>query len=153
CLGLRRRELLDLLLQEHLSAHHHSVQRSLEAFSALNLIHHDLLSLNDADVRSSLSRVSGAVSGANSPGSALDSERTQDWVRPAGARYRILGRHAKGGLGEVFSAEDLELHRQVALKKIQPQYAHDRYSQGRFLLEANITGGLEHPGVVPVYGM
>jgi len=152
-LSMQRHQLLDRLLKEHLSAHNHSAQRSLESFAALNLVHHDLVSLNDADVQSSLSKVSEAASGANSPGWALDNQSTQDLARPAGSRYRILRRHAKGGLGEVFLAEDLELHRQVALKEIQAQYANDPYSRGRFLLEAKITGGLEHPGVVPVYGM
>src|SRR5207302_2422878 len=41
----------------------------------------------------------------------------------------------------------------VALKEIQPHHAQDPISRGRFLLEAEITGGLEHPGVVPVYGL
>src|SRR5262249_18744412 len=58
-----------------------------------------------------------------------------------------------GGLGEVFVAEDTELHREVALKQIQASHAHDRASRARFVLEAEITGGLEHPGVVPVYGL
>src|SRR5205807_8953608 len=65
----------------------------------------------------------------------------------------ILRPHAKGGLGEVFVAEDTELHREVALKEIQARYAHDLDSRTRFLLEAEITGGLEHPGIVPVYGL
>jgi tRNA A-37 threonylcarbamoyl transferase component Bud32/tetratricopeptide (TPR) repeat protein len=56
-------------------------------------------------------------------------------------------------LGEVFVAEDAELHRQVALKEIQERHAHDPASRGRFVLEAEITGGLEHPGIVPVYGL
>src|SRR6202040_4251957 len=44
-----------------------------------------------------------------------------------------------------------ELHREVALKQIQDHRADDPASRGRFLLEAEITGGLEHPGIVPVY--
>src|SRR5262249_31882131 len=48
---------------------------------------------------------------------------------------------------------DAELHREVALKQILDQYADDPVSRQRFLLEAEITGGLEHPGVVPVYGL
>jgi WD40 repeat protein len=69
------------------------------------------------------------------------------------ARYEILRLHAKGGLGEVFIAFDKELHREVALKKIRPQYEGDTAHVGRFVQEAEITGGLEHPGIVPVYGL
>ncbi len=71
----------------------------------------------------------------------------------SGPRYRVLRPHARGGLGEVFVAEDTELHREVALKEIQRPYAADPASRSRFLLEAEVTGRLEHPGVVPVYGL
>ena len=50
-------------------------------------------------------------------------------------------------------ALDTELHREVALKQILDQHADDPVSRQRFLTEAEITGGLEHPGVVPVYGL
>lgn len=68
-------------------------------------------------------------------------------------RFRVLREHAKGGLGKVSVAEDLELHREVAFKEIQRRYADDEEARTRFLLEAEITGGLEHPGIVPVYGL
>jgi tetratricopeptide (TPR) repeat protein len=48
---------------------------------------------------------------------------------------------------------DTELHREVALKQILDQHADDQVSRARFLIEAEITGGLEHPGIVPVYGL
>src|SRR5262249_36486537 len=54
---------------------------------------------------------------------------------------------------EVLVARDEELNREVALKQIQDHHSHDRESQVRFMLEAEITGGLEHPGIVPVYGL
>src|SRR5262249_5546173 len=72
---------------------------------------------------------------------------------PAGARYRVLRPPARGGLGEVFVALDEELNREVALKEIQAHHAHNPDSRARFLLEAAVTGQLEHPGVVPVYGL
>ena len=50
-------------------------------------------------------------------------------------------------------ALDAELHREVALKQILDHHADDPVSRQRFLLEAEITGGLEHPGIVPVYGL
>ncbi len=70
-----------------------------------------------------------------------------------GQRFRVLRPHKKGGLGAVFVALDTELNREVALKQIQEQYADDVNSRARFVLEAEVTGGLEHPGIVPVYGL
>ena len=70
-----------------------------------------------------------------------------------GQRFRVLRPHASGGLGAVFVALDEELHREVALKQILDSHADDPVSRQRFLLEAEITGGLEHPGIVPVYGL
>ncbi len=59
----------------------------------------------------------------------------------------------RGGIGIVSVAMDSELHREVALKQIQPRHADDPASRARFLIEAEVTGRLEHPGVVPVYGL
>jgi hypothetical protein len=68
-------------------------------------------------------------------------------------RYRPVRFHAKGALGEIQVAEDRELHREVALKRIQAQHAQDPDSRQRFLREAEVTARLEHPGVVPVHGL
>ncbi|MCA9071171.1 MAG: serine/threonine protein kinase, partial [Planctomycetaceae bacterium] len=68
-------------------------------------------------------------------------------------RYQALRSHAKGGLGEVFLARDTELDREVALKEIQSRYAEDPDSRSRFVMEAELTGKLEHPSIVPVYGL
>src|SRR5262249_34915649 len=70
-----------------------------------------------------------------------------------GQRFRLLRPHAKGGLGEVFVALDAELHREVALKQILERHADDPVSRQRFVVEAETTGALEPPGVVPVYGL
>ncbi len=74
-------------------------------------------------------------------------------ARGQGERFRILRPHAQGGLGAVFVAIDDELNREVALKQILRHHADDPRSRARFLIEAEITGGLEHPGIVPVYGL
>jgi WD40 repeat protein/tRNA A-37 threonylcarbamoyl transferase component Bud32 len=68
-------------------------------------------------------------------------------------RYKPVQFHAQGNLGEVHIAQDDELNRSVALKRIQERYANDAESRRRFLREAEVTGRLEHPGVVPVYGL
>ncbi|MEJ7640444.1 MAG: hypothetical protein WKF75_21360, partial [Singulisphaera sp.] len=71
----------------------------------------------------------------------------------AGRRFHILRPHSRGGLGEVFLAFDGELNRPVALKELRSRSAHDPDSQARFLQEAEVTGRLEHPGIVPIYSM
>ncbi len=71
----------------------------------------------------------------------------------AAPRYRRVRFHARGGLGEVHVAHDTELGREVALKEMQDGPARDPNGRLRFLREAAITGALEHPGIVPVYGL
>jgi serine/threonine-protein kinase len=91
------------------------------------------------------------------PSMSTDADRTASWAAGAatagGQRFRVLRPHRRGGLGAVFVALDAELNREVALKRILDDRADDPDSRLRFLLEAEITGGLEHPGVVPVYGL
>ena len=86
-----------------------------------------------------------------------DADRTASYsmgtATSDGLRFRVLRPHARGGLGAVFVAMDTELHREVALKQMLDHHADDPVSRQRFLVEAEITGGLEHPGIVPVYGL
>jgi tetratricopeptide (TPR) repeat protein len=69
-----------------------------------------------------------------------------------GSRYRPLRLHAWGGLGEVYLARDEELSREVALKRMREPHPSEADCR-RFLREGEITGSLEHPGVVPVHGL
>ena len=68
-------------------------------------------------------------------------------------RFQVLREYESGGLGVISLARDQELHRDVALKRIKAQNCDDPESRRRFLLEAETTGNLEHPGIVPVYGL
>ena len=81
------------------------------------------------------------------------SQKPGDAALQGKSRFRVLRSHARGGLGEVFVAMDEEVKREVALKQILPRHADNVTSRTRFLLEAEVTGSLEHPGVVPVYGL
>jgi tRNA A-37 threonylcarbamoyl transferase component Bud32/tetratricopeptide (TPR) repeat protein len=69
----------------------------------------------------------------------------------AGERYTVTRLHATGGIGRVWLARDGSLGRDVALKDLRPERAANPTVWGRFLREAQITGQLEHPGIVPVY--
>jgi serine/threonine protein kinase len=100
-----------------------------------------------------------ADSGTDSPaaGNAETPHRTTSPASSAGGavsgRYRPRRFHGRGGQGEVHVAEDTELGREVALKRIQGRYADDDEIRRRFLREAEITARLQHPGIVPVYGL
>lgn len=67
------------------------------------------------------------------------------------SRFDNLKSHARGGMGEVFIAEDREFARKVALKKIRPEHTGDLLMHQHFQRESQLTGNLEHPGIVPVY--
>ena len=138
----RRRSLLDALVDEHLRAARRDAARSLAAVVARPPLQHAPRASPTADGK--LDAVARRSPGRHHPAAGAPG--------PVPG-YRILRPHARGGLGEVFVAEDAELNREVALKEIQGAHADDPASRGRFLLEAEITGGLEHPGIVPVYGL
>ena len=73
---------------------------------------------------------------------------------PAGGaaeRFPIRRTLATGGMGLVSEAFDREFRRTVALKEILPSGADNPEYRHRFLNEAEITGRLEHPGIIPVY--
>ena len=98
-----------------------------------------------------------APGGAEVPQAEPHAEPAVEWFlgmpTSTGMRFRILRPHAQGGIGKVWVAFDAELQREVALKQIKPERADDTDSRTRFLLEAEVTGRLEHPGIVPVYGL
>ena len=72
---------------------------------------------------------------------------------PSESRFTVVRLHAKGGLGQVSLARDEKLKRRVALKEIRPDKRANPEIRRRFLAEAEITGQLEHPGIVPIYDL
>src|SRR5438552_12464486 len=66
-------------------------------------------------------------------------------------RYQVAGRIASGGMGEVYRAHDTVLAREVAIKVLHPQFAHDRGFVARFRREARAAAILNHPNIVGVY--
>lgn len=64
-----------------------------------------------------------------------------------------LTEHARGGLGVVYQGRDESLQRDVAVKFMHDSLVADLVERERFLQEAEVTSRLEHPGVVPVYGL
>ena len=60
---------------------------------------------------------------------------------------------ADGGIGRVWVADDEHLGREVVLKQLLPISADNSETRARFVHEAQITGQLQHPNIVPVYSM
>ena len=150
--------LLEALVQKHLALHGNDPQQSLAAVSSVGSVKKHLEQIADPDVQASMIALSSPAKEREAGGAAAELDDLYATVSigaptATGQRFRILRPHAKGGLGEVFVAHDEELHREVALKEIQDRHADNQESRARFMLEAEITGGLEHPGIVPVYGL
>jgi serine/threonine protein kinase len=66
-------------------------------------------------------------------------------------RYRLSHRLGRGGMAEVFAAEDVRLGRTVAVKLLRSDLAEDPVSKARFTREAQSVAGLNHHAVVAVY--
>src|SRR5712691_10923344 len=66
-------------------------------------------------------------------------------------RYEIRSLLGKGGMGEVYLAEDLRLHRKVALKILPAELAADRDRMRRFEQEATAAAALNHPHIAHIY--
>jgi len=67
------------------------------------------------------------------------------------SRYVSKGVIGRGGWGVVERADDRQLEREVAIKRLRPTAEHRSEIQRRFFHEAQITSQLQHPGVVPVH--
>ncbi len=66
-------------------------------------------------------------------------------------RYRMTRRLGRGGMAEVFAAEDVRLGRTVAIKLLRADLAEDPVSKARFTREAQSVAGLNHHAIVAVY--
>ncbi|MGE0433397.1 MAG: serine/threonine-protein kinase, partial [Planctomycetota bacterium] len=66
-------------------------------------------------------------------------------------RYLIMGRIGKGGMGEILNARDADLNRDLAMKVMLAGSDAKRSQLEKFLVEAQVTGQLEHPNIVPVH--
>ncbi|MFL5245770.1 MAG: protein kinase domain-containing protein [Gemmataceae bacterium] len=146
-LSAEHQAILDTLVDKHLKHHNQSLAKSMASLSVAPSLASQLHDLADQELEASLAPVS------TWQGEIPYRESSFATGRLPGQRFRTLRPHARGGLGQVFVALDREFNRQVALKEIQEHYAHDSSSRARFMREAELTGRLEHPGIVPVYSL
>lgn len=149
------RQLLDTVVRRQLAQHGNDPERALAA--ALGALHPDqasrLKQVIDREIHSTISLASETFD--FDPAGIPTKSQSAPSTQPSGSasRFRNLRFHAAGGLGQVSIAHDAELDREVALKEIKPQFVQQPAARSRFVLEAKVTGGLEHPGIVPVYSL
>ncbi|HEX5051013.1 MAG TPA: tetratricopeptide repeat protein [Planctomycetota bacterium] len=95
------------------------------------------------------------------PGVSLDAavgpevEATRDSNLPQDptGRYRVLREIGRGGVGVVYRSRDVDLGRDVAMKVLREEHVGNLDVLDRFVEEAQIGAQLQHPGIVPVYGL
>ncbi len=92
----------------------------------------------------------GLASDSESSGFYIINSRPPDFLE-ANSRYRLLEELGRGGMGIVYRASDLDLHRDVAIKILIGEYADSCIATNQFINEARIMGMLQHPGIAQVY--
>ncbi len=144
-----------------------------------SLLAHDVGDLSETpalDTSFDLDAIEPAEASAARPGSPLDPQAAPEPVgaaegefvsevvrrlagRSTHGRYQLKGEIAKGGMGAVLRIWDEDLRRYLAMKVLpgkavsspSPGAPPDPRSLARFLEEAQVTGQLDHPGIVPVH--
>jgi eukaryotic-like serine/threonine-protein kinase len=70
---------------------------------------------------------------------------------PTPDSLRVFAELGRGGMGRIHPATDRNLLRHVALKRLDKDLAKENFYKGGFIAEAQVTGQLEHPNIVPVH--
>ena len=93
----------------------------------------------------------GDSSGAEQTADFSAGPETVDFQPEQQSRYTLTRVYGEGGLGQVWLAVDPALKREIALKRIRPNKHASKDAHVRLIREAQITGQLEHPNIIPVY--
>ncbi|MEM8678848.1 MAG: serine/threonine-protein kinase [Planctomycetota bacterium] len=144
-------DALHQMVRLHVDRHQGDVSKSLSSLPIGDLAstHEALSTIGDTDLSNTLGTIPNVHQEEPRPSERLGQTTS------AGGRFRILRPlpNGKGGMGEISIAQDEELDRKVAVKQIRDDKADEEAYRRKFEVEAEITGNLEHPGVVPVYGL
>jgi len=80
-------------------------------------------------------------------------ERAQSLAGRIIGPYRILDLLGAGGMGEVYTARDQHLERNVAIKVLPEAFTHDRERIDRFRREAQLLAAVNHPNIATIHGL
>ena len=134
---------IDRLLARKVERHSGDVSASLREVSGDPRVYATVMGVGNDELRQSL--------GPTPPPQAVSLLATRGYTADSMGRYTLSHVHATGGIGRVWLAHDPTLRREVALKELRPDRLASTFIQSRFLREAQITGQLEHPSIVPIY--
>ena len=145
----KNREFIDELVDRKLAKHQHDSRVTLNSVVRGDVCD-AIQQVDDSDIRQSLGQ--WPASDLRLIETMVETPLSPDELL---ARYSWIKEIAKGGLGRVWLARDNHLAREVALKELRPERAEALGNQAvrRLLKEAQITGQLQHPNIVPVYEM
>jgi serine/threonine-protein kinase len=132
---------VERLLQRKLDKYGQDVRCTLSVVAGADL-RASLAALNDPDIRKIFGSLERTDSHSAPPIPPIPLTRD---------RYSLVRMHATGGIGRVWLARDIHIGRDVALKELRTEHAGHPAYRTRFVREAQVTGQLEHPGIVPVY--
>lgn len=114
---------------------------------------------NDVSLRAAVADLLAADSDSDHFGD-LARDVAADWVAKNDqpdfsgqtlGRYRLIKRLGTGGMGDVFLAEDLTLHRKAAVKLLPRKFTRDADRLRRFEQEARAASGLNHPNIITIH--
>ena len=105
----------------------------------------------DSLLLATLERLDGSGRVAKLFGVTIATRGGEQHARVMEGRYELVRKIGQGGLGRVWLARDVNLNRHVALKEISHASGASEATIARFKHEAEITGRLDHPSIVPIY--
>jgi serine/threonine-protein kinase len=141
--------VVDQLIAFKLRKHGGDVQASLAEAAGAD-VRGALASIPDADVERSVAALPDTPARPTRVAPAAEDFSTVPPAACAGRNilYEEIG---CGGIGRVLRGRDAELRRDLAVKVLRDEYRNDAKVQRRFVEEAQISGQLQHPGVVPIH--
>ena len=143
-----------------------------ERFQQINQLFHEALAQAPADREVFLSQACGGdvalqaevedmLAATEGAGNFLDGrpevpdsmivEQTPSFIGRQIRHYKILSQLGRGGMGEVYLAEDQTLGRRIALKLLTAEFTQDRDRVRRFEQEAKAASALNHPNIVTIH--